>query len=237
MKNKLIYIRTPKTSSTSLCQAIFLSKNKTLNIAQSCLSSKMSADDYIKFIKEYDVVTHGPIRCGQSLLRRNLLISYIKESKKQKNWTQFAIVRDPYTKFISSANHWLTKETLDLVLKNNISLAHGRGIIESLDDNIKKKMPRGKAEDIFSQLSTQTDFLFLDNTPICKFLKFEDREEIHNFFTRNGYKDIVEIMNKRGKKNTAYKHKSKPFKLNQTIINYVNNHYSEDFTNFGYEML
>ena len=58
MKKKLLYIRTPKTSSTSLYQAISLSQNKFLNAA-SCLESKMSADDYIKYIEEYDIVTHG----------------------------------------------------------------------------------------------------------------------------------------------------------------------------------
>ena len=237
MKKKLLYIRTPKTSSTSLYQAISLSQNKFLNAA-SCLESKMSADDYIKYIEEYDIVTHGPIRVCSNKSRRNLLISYIKEHKKQKKWTPFAIVRDPYTKFLSSVNHWLTKEALDLVLENDIPFLQGNSILNNLDDKIKKKMPRGKgAKNIFHQMPTQTSFIFYNNEPICKFLKFEDREEIHNFFIRNGYKDVVEIMNERGTRNASYEHKPKPFKLNQKIINYVNKFYGDDFANFGYKML
>ena len=71
----------------------------------------MSADDYIKYIEEYDIVTHETIRVCSNKSRRNLLISYIKEHKKQKKWTAFAIVRDPYTKFLSSVNHWLNKRS------------------------------------------------------------------------------------------------------------------------------
>ena len=119
----------------------------------------------------------------------------------------FAIVRDPYTKFLSSVNHKLTKEALDLVLENDIPFLQGNSILNNLDDKIKKKMPRGKgAKNIFHQMPTQTSFIFYNNEPICKFLKFEDREEIHNFFIRNGYKDVVEIMNERGTRNASYEH-------------------------------
>ena len=51
----------------------------------------MSADDYIKYIEEYDIVTHVSIRVCSNKSRRNLLISYIKEHKKQKKWTHLQL--------------------------------------------------------------------------------------------------------------------------------------------------
>tara|TARA_B100002019_G_C21116239_1_gene521035 strand:- start:84 stop:803 length:720 start_codon:yes stop_codon:yes gene_type:complete len=239
MKKKLIYIRTPKTSSTSLCHAFTLSKNKFYKAAR-CLKERPSVEEYVKIVEENDIILHPPIRRlpWSSNARQKFHILYLEEGKKQKNWIQFALVRDPYTKFISSVNHWLTKEALDLVLENDIPLLQGKSILNNLDDKIKKEMPTGKyANNVFDQMLTQTSFLFNDNNSVCKVLKYEDREELENFLIKNEYEDIVEIMNKRGKKNTSYKHNPKPFELNQKIINYVNKFYSEDFTNFGYTML
>jgi len=194
----MVYYRSAKTGSCAIVDAIKKSGHSSIHLTISTDLSKIK-------LNEYEIIIVG-VACNPET---SCFLKIQTELDKLKNYKSFAVSRDPYSKFVSSINYCnLTDEKLLKLYNNKLEL--------SIHDQVHITR-------------TQTDSLshgghfFAD-----KIIKFENFDEIFNFFKLLGIK-VSSIP----KKNVT---KQKKLELDNQMIRYVNQKFLEDFKNFDYNM-
>lgn len=192
---KIIYYRSAKTASSSIIKGIHESPYESIILSGS---SNLNNID----LNKYQIIIVG-VACHPET---GAFLNIQKKINKLKNYTSFAVVRDPYDKFVSSINYCnLTNEQLLKLYNNNLKL---------------------KSHDDVHILRTQTDALSINGQFFAqKIIRFENLVNLPNFFKNHGYDIDVPVCNVT---------KNKNLKLEQTMIQYVNKTFAIDFKNFGY---
>lgn len=127
---------------------------------------------------------------------------------KIKNKVSFAVVRNPYSKVRSACSYLKLESFTDKILNGEID----------------------KHDPIHTHLiRSQTQALFLDGKQIPETLiRFEDlNNQIYDFFKKYEYELKLSQDNKSN---------SDKIKLSRDDIKIINDHFSEDFHNFNYEI-
>lgn len=192
---KVIYYRSAKTGSTSIVNGIMKSAHSSIHLEINTDLSKIK-------LNEYEIIIVG-IACKPAT---SCFFKVQNELNKLKNYKSFAVVRDPYSKFISSINYCeISNEQLSEIYNNSLKLS---------------------VHDYVHILRTQTDALSYNGRYFAdKIIKCENFNKISDFFAANGL--AVDIPHK----NVT---KQKSLKLDPQMIEFVSKSFSLDFENFNY---
>lgn len=209
--NKLIYYRTAKCASTALRKAINRSEHSSIYLKHGFPKKKE-----IKKINlnEYEIIMVGSA-CNP---HQSYFLNIQAELDKLKNYKSFAICRDPYSKFISSINYCISKGKL----KSNKLLS--TFFLTQMDPN---KLAQFSDHDKIHILRTQTDGLSINGHFFAdEIIKYENLNTLPDFFKANGMNITL---------NKERVTKKKPIQISKQMIEFVNEAFSCDFENFGYE--
>lgn len=192
---KIIYYRSAKTASSSIVKGIHESPYESIY-----LNARTNLNNID--LNKYQIIIVG-VACHPAT---DAFLNTQKKINKLKNYTSFAVVRDPYDKFVSSINYCnLTNEQLLKLYDNNLKL---------------------KSNDGGHILRTQTDALSINGQFFAqKIIRFENLVNLPNFFKNHGYDIHLPTCNIT---------KNKKLKLDQPMIQYVNKTFAVDFKNFNY---
>lgn len=236
---KIVYYRTAKTGSSSTCKAIDDSKYKTLYIQRR-------EKDFLKLrSNNFDIVIVEVTPTVPKLYEN--IQTYLEEYVK--NYESFCIVRCPYSRFKSSLNYCIDpfgEPFLNKMIREEKAFSSRCGkskkgqryldirfkLRASLQTrlnrtNLFREKPvfgRKEYEHIFR---TQTGALYHDKILVPKnVIKFENlTNDVPAFFKKFGY-NIGGIGHERKSRGTL--------ELNQFHIDFVEEHFDEDFRNFDY---
>ena len=208
--NKIIYYRSPKVGSSSIVGSIERSGYSSIH-----LNKHSDLSEVLPELGKYQIIIvgHGFKTSKEDvdpILYYKRLVWFLEVQNaldKLENCKSFAISRDPYSKFVSSINYCgLSNEQLLKMYDNNLKLSHHNYI---------------------HILRTQTDTLSYNGRVFAdKIIKYENFDEVSEFFRSNGFKINIPHINKTKKK----------LQLDKQMVDFVNQTYSEDFKNFGYKL-
>tara|TARA_B100000035_G_scaffold311618_1_gene321498 strand:- start:8192 stop:8788 length:597 start_codon:yes stop_codon:yes gene_type:complete len=193
---QIIYYRSAKTASSSIVRGICDSPYETILIDVHTDLNNIDLNKYQIIIVN---VACYPLT--------DTFLNIQKNINKLKNCKSFAVVRNPYSKFVSSINYCnLTNEQLLKLYDNNLELTR---------------------HDQIHITRTQTDALSINNEFFAdKIINFESLHDVAEFFRSHGYDINIPVCNVTENKN---------LKLDRTMIQYVNKTFAADFKHFGYK--
>lgn len=207
-KNKILFIHIPKNAGTSIERTVFNDYN---------FENKNDGDYLIGYSSEFKInLQHATIN---ELLQFNLITEEVLEQ-----YNSFAVVRDPFTRSISSY-FWLMKDLKIEDSFKNFLLEQGQFSKENLSKNkIQVK----------DHMYTQSAFLKCnDEIKVKKILRFEDLPYAFN--------DYMDVIGNEAKLTMHYKKNKKSlFKIiklfNEDNVKLIQERFEEDFINFDYKM-
>jgi hypothetical protein len=196
LRTTIIYFRSARTGSTSIIDCI-----RSSYFIQSF--EIKDYDDLMKISNKHKIIIISVAAKPKTALFKDI----IDVLNKIENKKSFGVVRNPYSKIISSYKYMKFKEPLKELLLN----------------------PPKTGQEYTHFTRTQTEALYLANNLIPDhLLRFENLdEEIHSFFRKYGYR-IPRLK----KLNTS---ETKNIKLSKKEVELINMIYHIDFKNFGYE--
>jgi len=198
---KIIYYRTAKTGSSSIIDAIKKSDHLSIHLTNNSDLSKIKLNKY-----EIIIVGHACKMAKKVDPSTSWFLKVQNELDKLKNYKSFAVVREPYSKFISSINYCkLSNEQLLKIYDNSSKLNN---------------------HDYVHILRTQTDALSYNGRFFAdEIIKYENFNKISEFFRANGLEINIGNINVT---------KQKKLRLDKQLIEFVNEAFSFDFENFNY---
>lgn len=194
---KIIYYRSAKTASSSIIRGICDSPYESI-----LLNARTNLNNID--LNKYQIIIVG-VACHPAT---GVFLNIQKNINKLKDYTSFAVVRNPYSKFVSSINYCnIRNEQLLKLYDNNL---------EFLNDHDHGHIVR-----------TQTDALSINSHFFAqKMIKFENLVNLPIFFKNHGYDIYLPVYNVT---------REKKLKLDQSMKQYVNKRFAVDFKNFNYE--
>lgn len=206
--NKLLFIHIPKNAGTSIERTVFSSYD---------FKNKFDEDFLIGYSSKFKInLQHATIA---QLLEFNLITNEILE-----DYNSFAVVRDPFTRSISSY-FWLMK---DLKIR------------DSFDNFLKEKGEFSRSNlskyniHVEDHMLNQSEFIFHNGkVRVKEILRFENLSKSFNNYMLSINNSAK--LNSHFKKNK--KNKLKTLKLfSKENIRQIQKRYEEDFVNFNYSL-
>ena len=212
----IIFFRNARTGSTSLKHAIRSSDYPHIFIDYKNASTINDLQQY-KLIGVDLRVVDDPKKFAKLLETLQTI----------KHRVSFAVVRNPYTRFLSGYHRNSKKQRLAVHAKNAEYFSKHGSTYEKCLSNLPKK---DEYNDLYNHItSSQTEKLYLNGKLIPDhLLKFENlQSEVTNFFKNNGY-DLPQLEFANRSRNATQD-------LSKKSIALINRIYHDDFINFGYQ--
>jgi hypothetical protein len=214
-EHKLLFVHVPKTGGQTVTKYIyecldignqFDNNRQTHMTIESLLSSDVPDDKYL-FTKNYSRKLPGPNILAHMKLTEYFDLGYIKEDFDKI--IKFTVVRDPYARALSALNFKKVGVNINSLRKYALS--------------------KDKKDDKTRHFMRQSDYLIKDgNIAVDYILKTEDLDTELKPFIEDKFGLVSDNFN------TINSGKYKVFDLKPDIIKFINDHYHDDFVNFGY---
>lgn len=214
---KLIYIRLPKTASTSISDLLIKENNfKYLN------SKNINHNNII--IEPLRLIKYNLI--NTNIFSNGLYNEYNKIIKIKDHHT-FTIVRSPYTRLVSAWKYLTNHEKIKSNnMKKNIDINFEDFVYYVYKEQKNLELRDRWHIEPYSNLLNKSGKIFVDT--IIKFEKINKE-----------FKDFCEKFNIKGQLKTLNSSKIKNYNsyYNETLIEMVNEIYKSDFNLFKYKMI